>query len=298
MNKIVECVPNFSNGRDTDVLEKIITPFRGKENVKLLDYESDKDHNRSVVTVIGEPEALKNAVVEAVGIAAELIDLRSHEGAHPRMGATDVVPFLPIKNSTTEECIALSKEVGQMIADKFKIPVFLYEKAASAPNRENLSTIRKGQFEGMAEKIKLPEWKPDFGGTEIHPSAGVTAVGTRMPLVAFNVNLATSDLSIADRIAKKVRFIGGGLRFVKAMGVDLKERGIVQVSMNMTDFTKTALYQSYEAVKMEAKRYGVSVVGTEIVGLTPMEALIDAASYYLQIENFKLNQIIENRLLD
>ena len=298
MNKIIECVPNFSNGRDPEVLEKIIAPFRGKENVKLLGYESDKDHNRSVVTVIGEPEELKKTVVEAIGIAAGLIDLRKHEGAHPRMGATDVVPFIPIKNSTMEECIELSKEVGKLIWEQHKIPVFLYEKSASAPSRENLSNIRKGQFEGMAEKVKQPEWKPDFGGTEIHPSAGVTAVGCRMPLVAFNVNLATNDLSIADKIAKKVRYIGGGLRFVKAMGVDLTERGIVQVSMNMTDYTKTSLYQSYEMVKMEAKRYGVNVVGTEIVGLTPMAALMDVASYYLQIENFEFSQIIEARLLE
>ena len=197
-----------------------------------------------------------------------------------------------------EECIELSKEVGKLIWEQHKIPVFLYEKSASAPARENLSNIRKGQFEGMAEKVKQPEWKPDFGGTEIHPSAGVTAVGCRMPLVAFNVNLATNDLSIADKIAKKVRFLGGGLRFVKAMGVDLTERGIVQVSMNMTDYTKTSLYQSYEMVKMEAKRYGVNIVGTEIVGLTPMAALMDVASYYLQIENFEFSQIIEARLLE
>ena len=253
MNKIIECVPNFSNGRDPEILEKIVAPFRGKENVKLLDYESDKDHNRSVVTVIGTPEELKKTVVEAV---------------------------------------------GKIIWEQHNIPVFLYEKSASAPHRENLSAIRKGQFEGMAEKIKQSEWKPDFGGTEIHASAGVTAVGCRMPLVAFNVNLASKDLSIADKIAKKVRFIGGGLRFVKAMGVDLTERGIVQVSMNMTDYTKTALYQSYEMVKMEARRYGVNVVGTEIVGLTPMAALMDVASYYLQIENFEFKQIIEARLLE
>lgn len=297
MNKIIECVPNFSEGHDKSIIDQIVAPFKNTKDVKLLDVESDKDHNRSVVTVIGEPTPLKEAVLEAIGIATKLIDLRNHKGEHPRMGATDVVPFIPIKNATMEECIALSKEVGEEIFKRFKIPVFLYEKSASCPQRENLSTIRKGQFEGMAEKLKQAEWKPDFGGTEIHPSAGVTACGCRMPLVAFNVNLNTSDLSIADAIARKVRFIGGGLRFVKAMGVDLKERGIVQVSMNMTDYTKTSLYQSYEMVKMEAKRYGVSVVGTEIVGLTPMEALLNVASYYLQVENFSLDQIIENRLL-
>ncbi|MEL3908724.1 MAG: glutamate formimidoyltransferase [Treponemataceae bacterium] len=297
MNKIIECVPNFSEGHDSNIIEQIVAPFKNTKDVKLLDVESDKDHNRSVVTVIGEPEPLKEAVLEAIGVATKLIDLRKHKGEHPRMGATDVVPFIPIKNATMDECIALSKEVGAEIFKRFKIPVFLYEKSASNPQRENLATVRKGQFEGMAEKLKKPEWKPDFGETEIHPSAGVTACGCRMPLVAFNVNLNTSDLSVADAIARKVRFIGGGLRFVKAMGVDLKERGIVQVSMNMTDYTKSSLYQAYEMVKMEAKRYGVAVVGTEIIGLTPMEALLNVASYYLQVENFSLDQIIENRLL-
>ena len=298
MNKIIECVPNFSNGRDAKVLESIVEVFRGKQDLKLLDYESDKDHNRSVVTVIGTPEALVPAVVEAVGVATKLIDLTKHEGAHPRMGATDVIPFIPIKNSSMEECIELSKVVGKKIAETYNIPIFLYEKSASSIERENLSNIRKGQFEGMNEKIKLPEWKPDFGGTEIHPTAGVTAVGCRMPLVAFNVNLGTSNKDIADKIAKKVRYIGGGLRYVKAMGVELTERNIVQVSMNMTDYTKTSLYQAYEMVKMEALRYGVSVVGTEVIGLAPMASLLDVASYYLQIENFDYRQIIESRLLE
>lgn len=298
MNKIIECVPNFSCGRDESVLESIVEAFRGKTDLKLLDYESDKDHNRSVVTVMGTPEALVPAVLEAVGIASKLIDLNKHEGAHPRMGATDVIPFIPIKNSSMEECIELSKTLGKKIADSYDIPVFLYEKSASQVERENLSNIRKGQFEGMKDKIKLPQWKPDFGRQEVHPTAGVVAVGCRMPLVAFNVNLDTPNKDIADTIAKKVRYIGGGLRFVKAMGVELKERGIVQVSMNMTDFTKTSLYQSYEMVKMEAKRYGVQVVGTEVVGLTPMASLIDVAAYYLQIENFDFRQIIESRLLE
>ncbi|MGP1415752.1 MAG: glutamate formimidoyltransferase [Treponema sp.] len=298
MNKIIECVPNFSNGRDAKVLESIVEVFRGKQDLKLLDYESDKDHNRSVVTVIGTPEALIPSVVEAVGVATKLIDLTKHEGAHPRMGATDVIPFIPIKNSNMEECIELSKVVGKKIAETYNIPVFLYEKSASSTERENLSNIRKGQFEGMNEKIKLPEWKPDFGNTEIHPTAGVTAVGCRMPLVAFNVNLATNNKDIADKIAKKVRYIGGGLRYVKAMGVELTERNIVQVSMNMTDYTKTSLYQAYEMVKMEALRYGVNVVGTEVIGLAPMASLLDVASYYLQIENFDYRQIIESRLLE
>lgn len=296
--KIIECVPNFSEGRDLDKIEKIVNPFRGKDNVKLLDYSRDEDHNRVVVTVVGEPEAVKNAVIEAMGIAVELIDLRKHEGQHPRMGATDVVPFIPIKNVTMEEAIALAKEVAKEASEKYNLPIYLYEKAASTPARENLANVRKGEFEGMEEKFKNPEWKPDFGPHKVHESAGVTAVGARMPLVAFNVNLDTPNLQIADKIAKNVRFIGGGLRFCKAMGVELKERGITQVSMNMTDYSKTALYRAFEMVKMEARRYGVNVVGSEVIGLVPMQALVDSAVYYMGIEDFSMDQILENRLME
>lgn len=296
--KIIECVPNFSEGRDLDKIEKIVNPFRGKDNVKLLDYSRDEDHNRVVVTVVGEPEAVKNAVIEAMGIAAQLIDLRKHEGQHPRMGATDVVPFIPIKNVTMEEAIALAKEVAKEASEKYNLPIYLYEKAASTPARENLANVRKGEFEGMEEKFKNPEWKPDFGPDKVHESAGVTAVGARMPLVAFNVNLDTPNLQITDKIAKNVRFIGGGLRFCKAMGVELKERGITQVSMNMTDYSKTALYRAFEMVKMEAKRYGVNVVGSEVIGLVPMQALVDSAVYYMGIEDFSMDQILENRLME
>ena len=213
MNKIIECVPNFSEGRDKAKIDKIVEPFRGKTKVKLLDYSNDEDHNRMVVTVVGEPEPLKEALLEAIGIAVKLIDLNHHQGQHPRMGAVDVVPFIPIRNSSMEECIALSKEVGATIADLYKIPVFLYEKSATAPHRENLAAIRKGEFEGMEEKIKLPEWQPDFGPAERHPTAGVVAVGARMPLVAYNINLNTPSVEIAHDIAKKIRFIGGGLRY-------------------------------------------------------------------------------------
>lgn len=296
MNKILECVPNFSEGRDLDKVEKIISPFRGKQDVKLLDYESDKDHNRSVITIVGEPEAVKDAVVEATGIAVKLIDLNHHTGQHPRMGAVDVVPFIPIKNVTMDDAIALSKEYAKEAADKYNLPVFLYEKSATSKNRENLANIRKGQFEGMAEKLKQPEWTPDYGPHAPHPTAGVTAAGARMPLVAFNVNLDTDNIEIANKIARNVRYINGGLRFVKAIGVELKERGIVQVSMNMTDYTKTALYRSFELVKIEARRYGVNVIGSEVIGLVPMEALIDTAVYYLGVENFSMNQIFETRL--
>ena len=251
-----------------------------------------------MVTVVGEPEPLRDAVLEAIGVAVQLIDLNKHQGQHPRMGAVDVVPFIPIKNVTMEEAIALSKEVGAEVAKRYNLPVFLYEKSASAPHRENLAAVRKGEFEGMAEKIKLPEWQPDFGPAERHPTAGTVAVGARMPLVAYNINLNTPSLEIAYDIAKKIRFIGGGLRYCKAMGVELKDRGITQVSINMTDYTRTALYRAFELVRIEARRYGVSIVGSEIIGLVPMEALIDTASYYLGLENFSMQQVLEARIME
>lgn len=298
MNKIMECVPNFSEGRDREKIEKIVECFRGKNNVKLLDYSKDEDHNRLVVTVVGEPEELRNSVIEAIGKAVELIDMNQHSGQHPRMGAVDVVPFIPIKNVSMEEAVILSKEVAQAVAERHNLPVFLYEKSASAPYRENLANIRKGEFEGMAEKIKKDEWKPDFGPAERHATAGTVAIGARMPLVAYNVNLGTDNVEIANAIAKKVRFIGGGLRFCKAMGVALEERGITQVSMNLTDYTKTAIYRAHELVRIEANRYGVPVVGAEIVGLVPMEALVDTAAYYLGLENFSMNQVLEAKLME
>ena len=294
--KIMECVPNFSEGRDLDKIDKIVNPIRGKKDVKLLGYQRDEDHNRLVVTAIGEPVAMKKAVGEAMGVAIDLIDMRKHKGQHPRMGAIDVVPFIPVRNISMTEAIEFSKDVAKEAAEKYALPVFLYEESATAPERQNLATIRKGQFEKMAEKIKAPEWKPDFGPGEIHPSAGVTAIGARMPLVAFNVNLRTDDMKIADAIAKNVRHISGGLRYCKAIGIVLKERGIVQVSMNMTDYTKTSLYRSFELVRTEAKRYGVNVIGSEIVGLVPMEALIDTAVYYMGIEKFTMEQVLEARI--
>ena len=292
----MECVPNFSEGRDLQKIDKIVAPFRSKQGVKLLDYSNDEDHNRLVVTVVGEPEPLRDAVLEAIGVAVELIDLNHHQGQHPRMGAVDVVPFIPIRGVTMEEAVALSKEVGEEVARRYNLPVFLYEKSASAPHRENLAAVRKGEFEGMAEKIKLPEWHPDFGLAERHPTAGTVAIGARMPLVAYNINLNTPSLEIAHDIAKKIRFIGGGLRYCKAMGVELKDRGITQVSINMTDYTRTALYRAFELVRVEARRYGVSIVGSEIIGLVPMEALIDTASYYLGLENFSMEQVLEARM--
>ncbi len=296
MGKIIECVPNFSEGRDLKKLEKILDVFRGRRDVKLLDYSSDEDHNRTVVTLVGEPDALKQAMVEAIGKAVELIDLTHHEGQHPRMGAVDVVPFIPIKNVTIEEADELAKSIAKEASEKYNLPFFLYEKSATAPHRENLASIRKGQFEGMAEKMKDAMWKPDFGPETIHPTAGVTAIGARMPLVAYNVNLSTNNLEIASKIAKQVRHINGGFRYVKALGIELEDRGIVQVSMNLTDYTKTSIYRVFETIKMEAARYGVNIVGSEIVGLVPMQALVDTADYYLRLENFTTNQVLETRL--
>ncbi|MCM0315890.1 glutamate formimidoyltransferase [Bacteroides fragilis] len=297
-NKIVECVPNFSEGRDLKKIDRIVAPFRARAGVKLLDYSNDEDHNRLVVTLVGEPEALRDAVIEAIGVAVELIDLNYHQGQHPRMGAVDVVPFIPIKNVMMDEAVSLSREVGEKVAGLYHLPVFLYEKSATAPHRENLAAVRKGEFEGMAEKIKLPEWQPDFGPADRHPTAGTVAIGARMPLVAYNINLSTDNLEIATKIARNIRHINGGLRYVKAMGVELKERNITQVSINMTDYTRTALYRAFELVRIEARRYGVTIIGSEIVGLVPMEALIDTASYYLGLENFSMQQVLESRIME
>jgi len=294
--KIVECVPNFSEGRDLGKIERIVNVFRAKENVKLLDYSNDKDHNRMVVTITGEPEAVKNSIIEAVGVAIETIDLTKHKGQHPRIGAADVIPFIPIKNMTIEEADALAKEVGKTLAEKYNLPVYFYEKSASAEHRRNLAAIRKGEFEGLIEKMKLPEWKPDFGPEKRHPTAGATVTGARMPLIAFNVNLNTAHFEIADKIAKKIRFTGGGLRYCKAMGVDLKERGLAQVSMNLTDYTQTSVYQAVEMIRFEAQRYGVSIAGCELIGLIPLQAVVDVASYYLGLEGFSLKQILETHL--
>jgi len=296
--KIIECVPNYSEGRDKGKIETIVDPFRETQGVKLLDYQNDEDHNRMVVTVIGDPDKVKQAVVKSIALAIELIDMRKHNGQHPRMGAVDVVPFIPVKDMKMLEAVAISKEVAKEIADKHRFPVFLYEASASQPHRTSLSNIRKGELEGMGEKLKLPHWKPDYGPAIPHKTAGVTAVGARMPLVAFNVNLNTNNLDIANHIAGSIRHINGGLRYCKAIGVELKKRGIVQVSMNMTDFTKTSIYRSFELIKIEAKRYGVNIVGSEIVGLLPMEALIDTAVYYMGIENFDMKQILESRLME
>ena len=298
MERIVECVPNISEGRNKELIEAVINEVRTTPGVALLDYSSDESHNRTVITFLGEPESVVNAAVKLAKKAAELIDLNHHKGEHPRMGAVDVIPLIPIRGITKAETVELSKTLAARVCEEAGMPVFLYEDSASAPHRENLAAIRKGQFEGMAKKVQEPEWEPDFGGRRIHPSAGVVAVGCRMPLVAFNINLSTSDVTIASRIAKIIRRSSGGFDCVKALGVMLEERNLAQVSINMTDFHRTPLYRVLELVKAEAARWGVHVVGTEIIGLTPMRALVDSAEYYLQIENFNADkQILENYIV-
>jgi glutamate formiminotransferase len=296
MGKIVECVPNFSEGKDLDKIEKIVECFRGKDGVKLLDYSNDVSHNRCVVTVVGEPKALKTAIVASVEKAVELIDLNLHHGQHPRMGAVDVIPFIPVKNITIEETDKLAKETAEEISKKIGIPVYLYEKSASSPHRENLANIRKGQFEGMQEKMKDEIWKPDYGLDMPHKTAGVVAVGARMPLIAYNIKLDTNNLEIADKISKQIRHLSGGFRYCKAIGVKLEERNIVEVSINLTDYSKTSIYRVFETVKMECKKYGVNVIGSEIIGLVPLQAIADAVEYYLGLENFNISQVLETRI--
>jgi len=297
MKRIVECVPNFSEGRDQAKIDAIISAMREVPGVYVLDRESDTDHNRSVVTLAGEPEAVAEAALRGVGKAAELIDLTIHSGAHPRMGATDVVPFIPVEGVTIEDCVALAKKVGREIWKRYKIPVYFYEAAALRPERANLETIRKGQFEGLlAEVPKNPDRAPDIGNAALHPTAGATVVGARKFLVAYNINLNTPDIEIAKKIGKSIRFSNGGLRYVKAMGVDLRARKLAQVSINMTDFEQTPLHRVFEMVKREAERYGVSIVGSEIVGLIPKRAIEITADFYLQLENFSPEQVFENRV--
>lgn len=298
MAKIIESIPNISEGRNKEVIEACVDQIRETAGCTLLDYSSDESHNRTVITYMGSPEACEEASVKLAKKALELIDLTKHQGEHPRMGCVDVMPFVPIKEATMDDCVELSRKVGARIAAEADLPVFLYEKSASAPHRENLAKVRKGQFEGMAEKVQDPDWIPDFGGQRIHPTGGVVGVSARPPLVAYNINLGTDNLEIATKIGKIIRKSNGGLDCVKAMGVMLEERNIAQVSINMTDFTVTPLHRVTELVRNEAARYGVPIIGTELIGLAPMQALFDAAEYYLQIEDFDARvQVIENHLL-
>lgn len=294
--KLVECVPNFSEGRRKEVIDAIVAEARSR-NVKVLDIESDPDHNRSVLTFVGTPEAVKEAALAVSAKAIELIDLNRHSGQHPRMGAVDVVPFIPISGVTMSECVELSKEFAEEYASRFMVPVYLYEEAATRPDRRNLADIRKGEFEGLREEIgKGPNRTPDFGPNQIHPTAGATAVGARQILIAYNINLGTDSLEVAKKIARQVRGKDGGLSSVKALGFELKDRGIVQVSMNMVDYKASQLFKAFELVRTFADRFGVPILASEIVGLVPMEALTDAAEFYLRLEEFSKNQILEHKL--
>jgi glutamate formiminotransferase len=293
---IIECVPNISEGRRADVVTGIVDALRGVDRVRVLDYSSDSSHNRSVLTLAGEAEPLKDAVLKLYERAVAAIDLRSHSGEHPRLGAVDVVPFVPIEGVTMNDCVALAKSTAAAIADRFGIPIYLYEEAASQPERRNLEDIRRGEFEGLREKMRDPAWKPDYGPAEPHPSAGASVVGARMPLIAYNINLATDRLDVAKKIAAAIRHSSGGFRFVKAMGIRLEDRGVVQVSMNLTNYEKTPIYRVFEVVKREAGRYGVNVLESEIVGLVPSAALVGTAEYYLQLERFDNDQVLENKL--
>jgi glutamate formiminotransferase/formiminotetrahydrofolate cyclodeaminase len=297
MSELVECVPNFSEGRNRSVVQAIAADISHDRSIRLLDQEMNADHNRSVVTFVGEAEAVLEAALRGVRKAAELIDMRRHRGEHPRMGATDVLPFVPVGSTTLERCVELARRAGERIGTELGIPVYLYEAAATRPARQNLADVRRGEYEGLAAAIGTdPERVPDFGPTAIHPSAGATAVGARLPLLAFNVNLGTGDVEVARRIAKAIRFQSGGLRYVKALGFELRERGIVQVSMNLVNTWGTPIHRVFALIRDEAERYGVPIVGSEVVGLVCQDALIDVAEHALRLENFSREQILENRL--
>lgn len=298
MGTVIECVPNISEGRDEKVVSEIAAAVRGAPGVRLLDVSSDSAHNRSVLTFVADAAGVRAGVRALFEVAVPRIDLRRHTGEHPRMGAVDVVPVIPIRGVTVEECVALSREIGKEIAERQGIPVYLYEDSATSEKRRNLAEIRKGQFEGFAAKMQAPEWKPDFGPDAPHASAGVVAVGARPPLIAYNVNLGTRDLAVAERIAKAIRHLGGGFRYVKALPVELADRGQVQVSINMTNFRKSPLHRVFECVRSEAERHGVPIVGSEIVGLCPAEALLMTAEHYLRLEKFSGDQVLELRLLE
>jgi glutamate formiminotransferase len=293
---LVECVPNVSEGRRREVVEALVDAVRRTPAVRLLDYSSDRAHNRSVITMAGDAAALKSAVLALFEAALPLIDLRVHSGEHPRIGAVDVVPFVPIEDVTMAECVALAADTAAEVARRFQVPVYLYEEAATRPSRKNLEDIRRGEFEGLAAKMADAEWTPDFGPGTPHKSAGASVIGARMPLIAYNINLATDRLEVAKKIAAAIRQSSGGFRYVKAMGVSLADRGIVQVSINLTNYEKTPIYRVFEAVTREAARYGVNVLESEIVGLVPAAALVGTAEHFLQLTSFTPNQILENRL--
>jgi len=298
MSKLVECVPNFSEGRRPEVIEAIAEEVRQVANVKLLDVKADPSHNRVVVTFVGEPQAVKQAAFNCCKKAAELIDMEKHHGEHPRIGATDVIPFIPVKNVSMEECVQLADELAQEIAAKLNIPVYLYEEAAKIPGRKALPDIRKGQYEALKTEISKPERRPDYGPAQLHPTAGATVVGARQFLIAYNINLDTSDVNIAKKIANSIREAKGGYKYVRAMGVTVQigDRDIAQVTINMVNYQGTPLFRVFETVKSEAARYGINVLGSEIIGLTPMQALLDAAEFYLRLDGFDRKQVLEDNL--
>ncbi len=293
---IIESIPNVSEGRRPEVIERLAGAIRSAPGVRLLDYSSDASHNRSVFTLVGDADGVKAAILALFEQAIAAIDLRAHQGEHPRVGAVDVVPFVPIEGITMDECVALAREVAAAVAQRFELPIYLYEEASSNPARKNLEDIRRGEFEGLDRKMRAPGWTPDFGPATPHPSAGASVIGARMPLIAYNINLNTNRLDVAKKIAAAIRHSSGGLRYVKAAGFMLEDRGIAQVSMNLTNHQQTPIFRVFEIVKREAERYGVSILESEIVGLVPSAALMSAAEFYLQIARFGPNQILENKL--
>lgn len=297
-SRLIECVPNYSEGRRPDVMEAIIEPFRRRPGCTLLDSRADKDHNRLVVSLVGQPEPIQDALIESALAAKEKIDLEHHQGGHPRIGAVDVIPFIPLRNLDMNACVELAREFGRRFHKETGIPVYFYEEAAFRPERRRLEVIRKGQFEALKTEISRPERHPDVGAAKIHPSAGATIIGARKFLIAFNVNLGTSDLKLAREIAKAVRSSSGGLCHVKGIGLALEDRALTQVSMNIVDYEKNALYRVVELIRMEAKRWGVPVRETEVYGMVPAAALLDSLSYYMQIAGFKREQVIELALLE
>lgn len=293
---LIQSIPNFSEGRDMKKVEQIVDCFRARQGVKLLDYSTDPNLNRCVVTVVGSPEPLGKAMVDAIGKAVELIDMNEHIGLHPRIGSVDVIPFIPLQDTKIRVADELARAVAKEAAERYQLPFYYYEESASAPYRKDISELRKGQFEGLEEKMKNDRWKPDVGPENAHPTAGAAAIGARKPIIYFNVNLDTSNGEIAQQIAKRVRKIGGGLHYVKALGVVLEGQQQTQVSMNITDFSKSSLYTALELVKIEAARYGVRVISTELVGFVPLQALLDCTEYYLQLDDFRTEQVIELNL--
>ena len=298
VKQLIECVPNFSEGRSPDVIEAIVKPFRERKGCALLDYRADKDHNRLVVSLVGAPGPIQEALLEASKVAISHIDMEHHQGGHPRVGAVDVIPFVPLRNITMEECVEVARRFGRRYHEETGVPVYFYEDAALRPERKGLEVIRKGQYEVLKVEITDPGRHPDVGAPKLHPSAGATVIGARKALVAFNVNLGTDDVKVAKEIAKTVRSSSGGLCHVKGIGLALESRGLVQVSMNIVNYERNALYRVLELIRMEARKWGVPVIETEVYGMIPATALLDSASYYMQIAGLDPNQVIELRLLE